>query len=116
MNASAIEQMGRALQGRRQWKEDEARRVLGAWAKSGQSAAVFARRLGVTPQRLSWWRKRVGAVEKADETWVPVTVRWPEHRASAAAVLVTGSGRIEVEVLDATSAAWIASVVRALGS
>ena len=116
MKAGSIEQMGAALQGRRQWKEDQAKRVLDAWGNSGQSAAAFAKRLGITPQRLSWWRKRLGAEEGAEATWVPVTVRWPERGVGAAAVLVTCGARIEVDVLDAASAAWIASVVRALAS
>jgi hypothetical protein len=43
-----------------QWTEVEARSVLGAWKKSGLSIERFARSRGLVPQRLYWWKKRLG--------------------------------------------------------
>jgi hypothetical protein len=43
-----------------QWTEVEARSVLGAWKKSGLSLERFARARGLVPQRLYWWRKKLG--------------------------------------------------------
>ena len=42
-----------------QWTEVEARGVLAAWAKSGQSLPVYARSRGFVPQRLHWWKKKL---------------------------------------------------------
>jgi hypothetical protein len=47
--------LARALESR-YWKEPEARAVLAAWAQSGESAAVFARRHGLAPSRLLRWK------------------------------------------------------------
>jgi hypothetical protein len=41
------------------WTETEARGVLGALAKSGQSVVDFARERGITPQRIYWWQKKL---------------------------------------------------------
>jgi hypothetical protein len=43
-----------------QWTEVEARSVLGAWRKSGLSIETFARSRGLVPQRLYWWKKKLG--------------------------------------------------------
>jgi hypothetical protein len=47
--------------GWRQWRETEAREALEELASSGESAASFARRRGVSTQRLAYWRKRLAA-------------------------------------------------------
>ena len=52
----------RKRQGRRlwrQWTESEARAALDDLAASGESSAQFARRQGVSTQRLAYWRKRL---------------------------------------------------------
>ena len=47
------------------WTADEARAVLEEWRRSGDTITVFARRFGVSTQRLSWWRKRFARVSNA---------------------------------------------------
>jgi hypothetical protein len=42
-----------------QWTEIEARGVLEAWKKSGQSLEGYARSRGLVPQRLHWWKKKL---------------------------------------------------------
>lgn len=42
-----------------QWTPSEARKALARW-KNGQPMATFARRLGVSGQRLRWWQSRLG--------------------------------------------------------
>jgi hypothetical protein len=42
-----------------QWTEVEARGVLEAWKKSGQSLEGYARSRGLVPQRLHWWKKKL---------------------------------------------------------
>lgn len=45
----------------RQWTELDGRAALEELAASDESSAEFARRKGVTPQRLAYWRKRLVA-------------------------------------------------------
>lgn len=42
------------------WTEVEARAALRAWRKSGLSLTAFAKRQGIVPQRLYWWRNKLG--------------------------------------------------------
>lgn len=41
------------------WSEHEARGVLSAWEKSGQTIERFAKERGLVPQRLRSWRKKL---------------------------------------------------------
>jgi hypothetical protein len=53
--------------GWRQWKAGEARVVLDAWRDSGLPLATFARRRGLTPERLRWWVQRLGERDQTGE-------------------------------------------------
>jgi hypothetical protein len=100
--------------------------VLAAWAKSGESCAAFARRRGLVPQRLLWWRQRLAASQEPSSTqtnaeltrFVPVTVAVREARreATESAVVVTVGDEIRIEVreVDASTAAWVAQLVSTL--
>jgi hypothetical protein len=46
------------------WTEAEARASLDAWRRSGESELAFARRGGFSPQRLRYWRERLGGPTK----------------------------------------------------
>jgi hypothetical protein len=113
MVTKATERRVTELGSRRQkWTEEEAREVLGAWEASGEGLTAFGRRLGVVPQRLSWWRDRIARAKSAPrESWVPIEVR---GLGSAAIVVVEGSTRIEVSSADAASAEWVGLLVQAL--
>jgi hypothetical protein len=50
-----------------QWTEIEARGVLEAWKKSGQTLEGFARSRGLVPQRLHWWKQKLGFGTAADK-------------------------------------------------
>jgi transposase-like protein len=50
---------------RRYWREADARAVVEAWRRSGESVASFARRHGLKRRRLSPWVSRVEARERA---------------------------------------------------
>lgn len=116
------------LRGPAQWRESDARRVLEALAASGDTLAGFARRHGLTPQRISWWRVRLGdwtpAAPAAEvspqhplETgFVPVIASRVET-GSSRVVAVIRVGNVAIDVCDASaaSAAWLASFVDALG-
>lgn len=106
-------------QRRKNWSPDEAKKVLGELAASGESVRGFARHRGLAPQRLWWWQKRLEEAGRgeatAEGTFLPVTVRAVEREAAAALELGHGL-RVNVHQLDETSAAWVASLVRALGA
>ena len=123
MNARGIEELGAELRGQSRWTEAQGRRVVDAWERSGESGITFGARVGLVPRRLYWWRDRLAGSDAAKatnatsprelEALVPMTVRWPQS--AAAAVVIAGAARIEIAALDATSAAWVASLVRSLG-
>jgi hypothetical protein len=50
-----------------QWTEIEARGVLEAWKRSGLSVEKYARGRGLVPQRLHWWKQKLGFGAAADE-------------------------------------------------
>jgi hypothetical protein len=67
-----------------QWTEIEARGVLEAWKKSGQSLEGYARSRGLVPQRLHWWKQklRFGAVADKSRAVALLPVRVKESRES----------------------------------
>jgi transposase-like protein len=120
------------LQDSRPWTEDEGRRVIEAWRTSGLTVAAFAREAGLKSKRVYWWREQLGAgpvkagaleVRAEPQTapvFLPVVLRpTPAAAPSGASVPVTVCARdglrVEVALLDAASAAWVATLVRSLG-
>jgi len=64
------------------WGEPEAREALSEIADSGESIAEFARRRGVSAQRIYYWKKRIA------ETTAPAFVAVP--------LTATRAGQIEI--------------------
>lgn len=86
-----------------QWTEIEARGVLEAWKKSGQSLEGYARSRGLVPQRLHWWKAklRFGAVADKSRSvaLLPVRVADPEtaaRRGEPVTVLLRSGHMIKV--------------------
>lgn len=68
---------------RRRWSEAEARRQLEELARTTESAVGFARRKGVSTQRLAYWKKRLAAAStSADVKPAFVAVTMPEAASS----------------------------------
>src|SRR5690606_26312583 len=91
------------------WSEDEGRRAVEAWRRSGETATAFARRHGLRAKRLVWWSKRLAASK------TPVTVSFAPAvvaNSDVVAVIRTPSG-IAIELASVTPA-QIAAVVGAL--
>lgn len=99
------------------WTAREARRVLSAWRKSGMSVNAFARRNGLTPQRVLWWRKRLGewgaAEPAADAAGVVPAVVAGQVVTSGASVVFRVGGSVVVEVADPALVApgWLSAVL-----
>lgn len=112
--------MAKQAKGERVWTAEHARSVLEAWGESGRSGSAYARSIGVVPQRLFWWRRRLaksGTPIPARSTLVPMTVRAAAASAISAPVVVTTTTglRIEVNDIDAATAAWVRAVLGAGG-
>ena len=113
-----------AVRGGTRWSADEAQQILDEWATSGESLNAFAKGRGLVPQRLSWWQKRLGgkrrrriadgAASATAPAFLPVTVRPVEREPIVAMVEIADGLRVELRVLDGASAAWVASLVKAL--
>jgi hypothetical protein len=93
------------------WTADQARQVLAAQEASGESLASFARKRGLKAQRLQWWRSRLAEWEKPAQTLVPAVV---EARALPAVRLRVAG--VELEIAEPVEAAWLAELIRRLGS
>jgi hypothetical protein len=55
-----------------QWTERDAREALAELAASGETKAQFARRTGISTERLRYWRKRLANVLAPSFVAVPV--------------------------------------------
>lgn len=99
------------------WTADQAKAVLHAWTESGQSAVAFGRSIGVVPQRLFGWRRRLAEAEARRAgnrpAFAAVAVRTAEPVALSGPIVVTlpTGVRIEVGEVDATTAAWVVAVL-----
>ena len=92
------------------WSEDEGRRVVKAWQRSGENATAFARRHGLRAKRLVYWSKRLATSATASTvSFAPAAVVGPDE---VAAVIRTPSG-IAIELASATPE-QIAAVANAL--
>lgn len=96
---------------RYQWTESQARQVLARADKHGQSVAKLARELGVSPQRIYWWRKRLQKSSPAPTGFVEVTVAPP--RSHQAFTVHTAAGR-RIEVWPGFDETELARLLAAL--
>lgn len=117
--AAKIREQGR-------WTEQLGREVVEVWRASGLSGIAAARSLGVDPQRLYWWRDRLGVSWARDEArevceppsqFVPVVVcgEPANHCAEARIVVELGAGlRVHVREANAATAGWVALLAASL--
>ena len=94
----------------RQWTEEQGRRALQDLAASGESTAGFARRRGISPQRVAYWRRRLAKTTKTAFVAVALptatSARWIEIAAAGVIVRI----REDLDVRD------VARLVEALGA
>jgi transposase-like protein len=63
----------RTVAGQGRWREREAREALAELSRSGKSIAEFARRRGISAQRIYYWKKRIAEAVAPAFVAVPVT-------------------------------------------
>jgi len=83
----------------RQWSEQEARDALSELARSGEGIARFARRKGVSEQRLYYWRKRVAQTNVPSFVAVPLAASVPQVEIATEAVTVRVREDLDLEHL-----------------
>lgn len=93
----------------RQWTEEEARAALEELDGTGESAAGFARRRGIRPQRLAYWKKRLPARARTKF----VAVELPPAAPRPAIEIATGG--IVVRVREGLDVDHVARLVEAIG-
>ena len=98
--------------GQAHWTEADGQAAVAAWRSSGESLTSFARRHNMHPQRLSWWRERLG--RSSESSLVPVTVRGEVTVGGVAATVTIGEVRIEVLDVGQVPASWLATIAVAL--
>jgi transposase-like protein len=97
----------RTVDGRRkwrQWSEAEARKALIELAESGESLEQFARKKGVSAQRVYYWRKRLAQAVTPAFVAVPVT-------AAARAQIEIAFERVTVRVREDLDLARLADII-----
>jgi hypothetical protein len=79
------------------WCEEDARVVLDAWQRSGQTIAAFARNQGVGAKRLARWARRLHAEGAQGVEFYPVQVVSREPSQGKSTIeLVRGAWRVRV--------------------
>lgn len=109
------------LRSRRQWKREEAERVLLDWSKSGQSMTAFARQHQLGLHRLQWWRTQLAqpTAEEPPVRLLPVVPRQAplisvEPHGSAAMSVVVNGARIEINDMQQLDPKWVAELISQL--
>ncbi len=96
----------------RQWTEAEAREALAELAESGESPTSFARRRGISANRLRYWSRRL-----ATEALVPAFVQLPVPApctATEVAHIEVVVEQVVVRVREDLEVGRLAAIVRAL--
>jgi transposase-like protein len=98
------------------WTPETARQILESCAASGEPLAVCARRLGVTPARLYWWKARFAKAKTpptlASLSLVPATVVSAD---AASPITIRLPNGIAIELsAESGSASLVAAIVAEL--
>jgi hypothetical protein len=122
MNERAKQELIAKLRETKPWSEELGRAALGL-REDGESTSHLASRLGVSPARLFWWVVKFREQEESvgdqigSVPFVPVVVTQKplDNGQQCPIVVVVGQGlSLEVNNLDACSAAWVGLVLRSL--
>jgi hypothetical protein len=95
----------------RRWTEVEAREALRELAQTGESRFAFARRMGVSPQRVIYWQNKLGRDGRSTPAFVPVALPTcsPAH-----AEIEIRLGEIGLVVREGVDVEYVARLVTAL--
>ena len=86
---------------KKRWTPEYAASMLEEAERSGLSDRAFAKRRGIVPQRLWWWRKRLGETSSEKTSFVEVAVRSPTTpQGSSRVEIQLGNGRVVATPVD----------------
>ena len=110
------------LRSPRQWKEEDALRVLAALRASGISVRAFAHQHDLGRKRIHWWKQRLAkwrpreAKEEklAPARLVPVVPIGLEPPAAPLAIRLVGGAVVEVADTSAVEPEWVSRLMRGL--
>ena len=94
------------------WTPEEAQLLLDEWQRCGGPLAAFARRCGVAPRRLYWWRRRLAGSAATSLSLIPAAVIGADAP-TAAPITVRLPGGIAIEIANA-SPSLVAAIVTEL--
>ena len=100
------------MSGTKQWNEEYARQVMDEWQRSGLSGEQYAKRIGVSGQKLSNWKLRLGLRRRAPRKDKAAVARLLPVRImqSASSVNLPGpSSLMEVILSDGTRVRFVES-------
>lgn len=98
----------------RQWSEAEARAYLEEFSRTAESAVGFARRKGISTQRLTYWKKRLAWATGRETKPAFVAVTMPATPSTRAEVEIRVAG-VAVIAHEGCDVEHVARVVEALG-
>ena len=98
----------------RQWSEAEARAHLDELRRTAESAVGFARRKGISTQRVAYWKKRLASAKGRDTKPAFVAVSMPATPSTHAEIEIRVAG-VAVIVREGCDVEHVARVVDALG-
>ena len=98
----------------RQWSEAEARAHLEELRRTAESAVGFARRKGVSPQRLAYWKTRLASAKGSETKAAFVAVTMPATPSTCGEIEIRVGG-VAVIVREGCDVEHVARVVEALG-
>lgn len=94
------------------WTPEDARVLLEEWQRSGGPLAAFARRCGVAPRRLYWWKKQLAGSPAPSLSLIPATIIGADAPTPAPITVRLPSG-ITIEIANA-SPSLVAAIVSEL--
>ena len=93
------------------WTPEEAQLLLDEWQRTDVSLAAFARRHGIAPRRLYWWKTRLASTPVTSLTLIPATLVGVD--VPTAPITVRLPGGIAIEIAS-TSPSLVAAIVNEL--
>lgn len=97
------------------WTEGEARRQMAAFERSGLALTAFCRRIGVSPQRMYYWRDRLQVEEGGTAALLPQFVEVAVRQAHVEPTGVVELGFPSGHVLRVPLSIGLDQVLRAAG-
>src|ERR1041384_5360361 len=90
------------------WTDDDARRLLNEWQRSGETIAAFARRYSLSAWRLYSWRTKLRATAKPRTAPTLSLVPASIVAVSGATLTLRLPGEVTIDVANA-SPSWVAT-------